>query len=281
VSKRLWPATIVLLFFSGLVSAQVNPAPALAVRYVRFENATHLLPEQKDRLTLSMRQTGYIPGCEATVEQATRNAYADKGYWQAKVKVEASPAGGQVDITVRALAEGPAYKLGSLRWTGVSAFPESDLARLVPLRPGKVLERAKIAEAIDAIRRAYFGGGYLSYSATPEVEMNDHDGTAMLRINVNEGGLFTVQSFDVIGVAPDVRMRLLQAWPFRAGDVYRGENVENFVSVNSAMLPTPVSNDVVCRTVDLSNRTVEFVLDFRPQPLACNGPQEIQVTSNR
>jgi Surface antigen variable number repeat len=281
VSKRLWPATVVILFFSGLVFAQGNLAPALAIRYVRFDNAAHLLPEQRDRITLIMRQTGYSPGSETTVEQATRNAYADKGYWQAKVKVEASPADGQVDVTVRALTEGPAYKLGSLRWTGVSAFQESDLARLVPLHPGKILERTKIAEAIDAIRRAYFGGGYLSYSATPEVEMNDHDGTAELRINVNEGGLFTVQSFDVIGVAPDVRMRLLQAWPFRAGDVYRGENVENFVSVNSAMLPTAISNDVVCRTVDLSNHTVEFVLDFRPQPLACNGPQEIQVTSNR
>jgi outer membrane protein assembly factor BamA len=248
---------------------------------VRFENANHLPPEQQDRITLMLRQAGYTPGSEPVTEQAVRNAYADKGFWQAKIRVDATPADGQVDVTVRAIEEGRAYKLGSLRWTGVSAFQENDLARLVPLHPGRVLERTKIVEAIDAIRRAYFGGGYLSYSATPEVEMNDHDGTAMLRINVNEGGLFTVQSFDVIGVAPDVRMRLLQAWPFRAGDVYRGENVENFVAVNSAMLPVPVSNDVVCRTVDLSNRTVEFVLDFRPQPLACNGPQEIQVTSNR
>ena len=101
--------------------------------------------------------------------------------------------------------------------------------------------------------------------------MDDHDGTADLRIHVNEGGVFTVQGFDIIGLNPELRTRLIQAWPFKAGDIYRGENVENFLDSKAALLPDVSPNDVVCRTVDLSNHTIDFVLDFRPQPLACNG----------
>jgi len=64
----------------------------------------------------------------------------------------------------------------------------------------------------------------------------------------------------------------------KAGDIYRGENVENFLDSNAALLPAVSPNDVVCRTVDLSNHTIDFVLDFRPQPLACNGRGEAQFT---
>jgi hypothetical protein len=111
------------------------------------------------------------------------------------------------------------------------------------------------------------------------VKMNDREFTAELRIHVDEGGVFTVQGFDVVGVNAALRTRLLQSWPFRPGDVYRGENVENFLYSNAALLPPPGPADVVCRTVDLSNHTIEFVLDFRPQPLACNAQQDTQVTS--
>jgi outer membrane protein assembly factor BamA len=280
VIKRLWPAAIALLI-SGLLHAQGNIAPVLVVRDVRFENITHLSDLQKTQLSDLARQSGARPGVEKSIEDAVQTAYADRGYWRAKIKATIVPADGQADVAIRALEEGRQYKLGQIRWIGVASFKEADLAELVPLHSGRILERSKIDEGMDAVRSLYMGGGYLSYVATPEVEVNELDGTAELRINVNEGGLYTVQGFDVIGVNPALRTRLLQAWPFKPGDVYRGENVENFISANAALLPTVVSSDVVCRTVDLSTHTVEFVLDFRPPGLACNGPQEIQVTSNR
>jgi outer membrane protein assembly factor BamA len=277
VNKRLWPAAIALVIYSGLLSAQ-GTAARVHIGNVRFENVSHLSPEQQTQLVETARQLVFRAGAESTIEQAAQEAYADKGYWHVKVKAEIASAGGQDAVTIRALDEGRPYKLGTLRWSGVSAFPEADLATLIPLRPGKVLERAKIVEGIDAIRRFYLSGGYLSYVAVPEVEMNELDGSAELRLNVNEGGVFTVQGFDVIGVNPAMRTRLVQAWPFRPGDVYRGDNIENFVSNHASLLPGPVSADVVCRTVDLTNHTVEFVLDFRPQPLACNSGSEMQVT---
>ena len=217
-----------------------------------------------------------------SVEQATLAAYADKGFWRAKVRVEIDYADDiadhEVSVTVRAIDEGHSYRLRQLQWTGVSAFKEADLTELVPVHPGRILERSKIAEGMDAVRRLYLGGGYLSYVAVPDVEMNDRDGTVEVRIIVDEGGVFTVQGFDVIGLNPALRARLLQAWPFKPGDVYRGENVENFLYSNAALLPPVGPSDVVCRTVDLSNHTIEFVLDFRPQPVACNSQPETQVT---
>jgi outer membrane protein assembly factor BamA len=277
VNKRLWPAAIALVIYSGLLSAQGTDA-RVTVRNVRFENVTHLSPEQQTQLVEIASRLEFRADAASTLEQAAQEAYADKGYWHVKLKAEFVTVGWQDDVTLRALDEGRPYKLATLRWSGVTAFPEADLATLIPLRPGKVLERSKIVEGTEAIRRLYLSGGYLSSVAVPEVEMNELDGSAELHISVKEGGVFTVQGFDVIGVNPALRTRLVQAWPFRPGDVYRGDNIENFISNHAALLPTAVSPDVVCRTVDLSNRTVEFVLDFRPQPQACESGNETQVT---
>ena len=286
MSKRLWPAAIVLLWFSTFLAAQEIPAPKPQVLNLRFENAAHLLAAQKAKLVEDMRgfetRSSGAQGLVAAIEQAVQAAYADKGYWHAKVKAEVTPAnntpGSEVTATLRVIDEGRSFRLRHFSWSGISAFTEADLTDLIPLRPGKILERSKIAEGMDAIRSLYLAGGYLSFVAVPEVEVYDHDGTADLRIHVNEGGVFTVQGFDVIGLNPELRPRLIQAWPFKAGDVYRGENVENFLSSNAALLPAVSPNDVVCRTVDLSNHTIDFVLDFRLQPLACNGQGEAQFT---
>ncbi len=286
MSRRLWPAAIVLLSFSTLLEAQEILAPKPQVFNLRFENAVHLLAVQKAKLVEDLRgsetRSSGPGGLAVAIEQAVRAAYADRGYWHAKVKAEVTSAndasGSELTATLRVIDEGRSYKLRHFAWSGISAFPEGDLTDLIPIRPGKVLERSKIAEGMEAIRSLYLAGGYLSFVAVPEVEVDDHDGTADLRIHVNEGGVFTVQGFDIIGLNPELRTRLIQAWPFKAGDIYRGENVENFLDSKAALLPDVSPNDVVCRTVDLSNHTIDFVLDFRPQPLACNGRGEAQFT---
>ena len=286
MSKRLWPAAIVLLSFSTLLAAQKIVASKPQVLNLRFENAAHLLAAQKAKLVEDVRgfetRSSGAQGLPAAIEQAAQAAYADKGYWRAKVKAEIRPAsntpGGEVTAILRVIDEGRSFRLRHFSWSGNSAFTEADLTDLIPLRPGKILERSKIAEGMDAIRGIYLAGGYLSFVAVPEVKVDDHDGTAELQIHINEGGVFTVQGFDVIGLNPELRTRLMQAWPFKAGDVYRGDNVENFLYSNAALLPAVSPNDVVCRTVDLSNHTIDFVLDFRPQPLDCNAPGEAQFT---
>jgi outer membrane protein assembly factor BamA len=254
----------------------------MRVHNVHFVNAAQLSSEQKSELTEAVRALDVVrkPSLEASIEREAQYAYANQGYWQAKFKVEVSASDaagdGAVDVILRVLEEGHRYRLRGIRWSGVSAFPEAHLTELMPLREGDLLDRSKIAEGIDAVRALYMWGGYLSYVAVPEVEMQK-DGTADLRINVDEGGAFTVQNFDVVGLSATQRMRLLRAWPFRRGDIYRGENVENFIAANTSLMPA-TDHDVVCRTIDLSKHTVGFVLDFRPQPIACNTLPEIQLS---
>ena len=282
--KRLWPATIVLLMFPGFVHAQETPVSQVSVLNVRFENVTRLPAAQKAQLSAAVQLLGAeTPSALANaVEREAQAAYADNGYWHTRLKVEIAPTKDLLndgeDVTIRALEEGPAYKLRQVRWSGVSAFSESELMELLALHPGETLERAQVAEGMDAIRRLYMGTGFLSFVAIPKVEMAEHGGMADLRITVDEGGVFTVHGFDVVGLPPALRAKLLHAWPFQPGDVYRGDSVENFLSANAALLPAPGASDVVCRTVDLSNHTIEFVLDFRPQSLACNPHPELQTT---
>jgi outer membrane protein assembly factor BamA len=285
VSKRLWPAAIGLLL-SGLLSAQGTPSASKAhIGNIRFENTSRLSAQQKSQLVQELQdQDGQsaLHTVAGPVEQAVLAAYADKGYWKARVKVEVVAADdvddGKVRVSVRAIDQGSQYRLHQLRWSGVTAFSEKDLTPMVPIHPGHILERAKIAEGMEAVRRLYLAAGYLGYVAVPDVSIDDRQRTVDLQVNVEEGGVFTVRSFDVVGLDRALRERLLQSWPFKPGDVYRGENVENFLSVNASLLPLVTAADVVCRTVDLSNHTIDFLLDFRPQPLACNSAPEAEMT---
>ena len=87
MSKRLWPAAIVLLWFSTFLAAQEIPAPKPQVLNLRFENAAHLLAAQKAKLVEDMRgfetRSSGAQGLVAAIEQAVQAAYADKGYWHA------------------------------------------------------------------------------------------------------------------------------------------------------------------------------------------------------
>jgi len=77
-----------------------------------------------------------------------------------------------------------------------------------------------------------------------------------------------------VGTNTTIHDRLLEAWPLRPGDVYSSGTVEDFVRQHASLLPPAGDRDVVCRTLDLSNHTVEFVIDLRSQPLPCSSAEK-------
>jgi outer membrane protein assembly factor BamA len=255
------------------------------LRNVSFENAHHLSYVQKSQLIQRFHEFNPADGADEHnvlgVEQAILAAYADKGYWDAKVKVAILPSGDdrKMDLTVRVLQEGRQYRLGKIAWTGAHAFPESQLTDLMPFVPGHILERTEIADGLEAIHKLYSEAGYLEFSAVPQIVPNQGSGKVDLQIVLQEGGAFTVQGFSIVGVKPEIRDLLLKSWPFKPGDIYSGESIENFLSAHASMLPPMGPADVVCRSIDLSNHTIEFLVDFRPQPLACNAPSSEAMAS--
>ena len=266
--------------------AQSVPVPQAQVRIenVTFERVTKLTPSQRRDLAKELREQTDWPTAQTlqavagAVRQRVVAVYANNGYWRAKVEARVIP--GQlsdtaqaVDVVIWAMNEGRQYRLRELRWSGVQAFPEAKLADLMPVHAGEVLERDRIVAGMDAAHQLYAAHGYLNYIALPEMQIDDAQGTVALHINVQEGGVFTFEKFDIVGMAAFSRERLLEAWPLRPGDVYPNGMVEDFLRRHASLLPPASPPDVVCRTLDLSNHTIEFVLDFRPQPQPCSSPE--------
>jgi len=293
VRKRLLFEAASLVCLS-LLQAQAQTAPfsvaSLKIENVRFQRVSKLSSAQQRELTKEIRQDTEWPTqhiLQAVADSVRQNvlaAYADHGYWRAKVTVQVVPqrlldSAQTVDVVVWALNEGPQYRLRSLTWSGAEAFPPERLNGLIPVRPGEVLERDKLAAGMEAARHLYATRGYINYTAIPEMQTDDAHDTASLQIHVDEGGVFTFEKFDVLGINPTTRERLLDAWPLRPGDVYASGIVEDFVRQHASLLPPAGQRDVVCRTMDLSNHTIEFTLDFRAQPLPCAAPPEPEVTS--
>ena len=286
-------ASLVCLF---LLQAQAQSAPIslakVKIENVKFERVAKLSSAQQRVLAKEIRQETDWPAVQTlnavadSVRERVLAAYADTGYWRAKVTVRVVPqqlldSAQSVDVIVWALNEGRQYRLSGVTWSGVEAFPQSQVASLMPVRPGYVLERAKIAEAMESARRLYATHGYINYTAMPQMQMDDQHGTVALEIHVNEGGVFTFEKFEVVGIKASTRDRLLEAWPLRPGDVYASGTVEDFVRAHAAILPPAGQRDVVCRTLDLSNHTIDFTLDFRADPPPCSPEPDKETTSQK
>jgi len=278
-------ASLLCLFpLQALGQAVPIPQAKVEIENVRFERVTKLSPSKERELSKDIRQDTDWPteqtlhAISDSVRQRVTAAYEDEGYWRAKVEVRVVPqqlldTAQTVDVVVWALNEGREYRLRELRWSGADAFPKEQLAALMPVHPGQVLERSRIAAGMEAARQLYTAHGYLNYIALPVMQMDDAQGTVALQINVQEGGVFTFEKFDIVGMNAPNRERLLDAWPLHPGDVYPSGMVEDFLRQHASQLPPAGQRDVVCRTLDLSNHTIEFTLDFRPEPQPCASPE--------
>lgn len=276
------------LVFVPLLHAQApvpQPFVSVTISNVKFENTSRLSPARRRELAAEIKTNNRWPISSpqsllsASIRQRVLAAYSDEGYWRARVEVTVVPVrSGEVEVAIRGIKEGRQYHLGGLAWSGVTAFPESQLSEVMGLRQGEVIKRTQAEQGMESVRRLYASRGYLNYSAVPQIQFNDERGTLILQLAIDEGGSFTFEKLDVLGADSTVRDRLLKEWPLLVGDVYPENTVEDFLAAHLPLLPPARQRDLVCRTLDLSTHTIAFVLDFRAQPLACVPSPDVDTT---
>lgn len=150
-----------------------------------------------------------------------------------------------------------------VRWSGVTAFSQQRLTDQFLLRLGSTLDRARLEAAIASIRQIYESHGYLNFVALPRIQMDESDGSITVSIDVMEGGVFHLKKFEVVGADNETSTKLKAAWPMRAGEVFRDDIAQKFLTSNSGLVPQHELSDKVCQSVDLTDHTVEYLLDFR------------------
>jgi outer membrane protein insertion porin family len=148
--------------------------------------------------------------------------YNDYGYIQARVdshdvKVDRDRARVTVDITV---VEGPQYRVGDVRVTGVTLLPEPEVRRQVRMTSGDVFSRSKLRDSLRAIGDLYSTIGRASADVVPRTEQHGEARRVDIALEVSEGPEVYVERINISGNVRSQDKVLRREIPMAEGDLF-------------------------------------------------------------
>ena len=254
-----------------------SPAPVHAIRNVSFEHVMALPAAEQERIRRSLQSEDPAwvgkqspEALSAFMQQMVVSSYEDCGYWHARVSALVTWVRGQgnqrqVDVLISAIDEGEQYRLKEIRWSGVHTFPDSELAKLMAIRPQEVMNRAKVEKGLQAIRELYSSRGYVTFSALPRLEFDDAAHSVVLDITMREDSPFRFGSLSIAGLDDSARQRLQQQWREMRDQTYSQESLRRFFS--SFLQQTPSAGappDYRTSAIDLDTHPVDILVSFPP-----------------
>lgn len=150
-----------------------------------------------------------------------KELYQKKGYLDVSVgEAEIRPIGkGRIALTVP-IREGPQYRVGEIRFAGVSLYPEDDLRRQLRLHTNSVASSEDMEASGQAVRDYYGSRGYIHTSVDPVPAARSDEGVADVTLHVTEGRLTHIRNIEFAGnsrTKDKVIRREVQVFP---GEIY-------------------------------------------------------------
>jgi len=111
--------------------------------------------------------------------ETLRSHYTNRGYLEFNVdstQVSITPDKEEIYITIN-ITEGPKYTVSDIRLGGELLLPESELRRLISLKPGETFSREKLTESAKLIgdRLGQEGYAFANVNAIPEIDRNKRE----------------------------------------------------------------------------------------------------------
>jgi outer membrane protein insertion porin family len=190
--------------------------------------------------------------------------YNDHGYIQARVEkhdIEVDRERARVTVSFD-VVEGPQYRVSEVRLAGVTLVPESEVRRLVKMKPGDVFSRARLRDSVREIVNLYSNLGRASADVIPRTETQPADKLVVL-LEVSEGPEVYVERINITGNVRSQDQILRREMPFAEGDLFtlrkmerarqRLVNLGYFETVNVSTAPGSDRTRIVVN-VDVTER---------------------------
>ena len=275
--RALICASLLLAFGLGTSAASDSRADATAkLSRLEVHSPVRLTQVEHRALMAKLHSVGWHVSREQTLEftqgiarELVREAYQDKGYFLAEVTsevaVERGPTGTANVLAVN-VTPGKRFRVTGISWHGASAFSDADLERLMPIRPGELFSRRKMAIGLEAAKNLYDSHGYINYTPIPQPHVDEEAGTLGWVIEVDEGGLFRFGDLHVEGMQEAHRKLLLSAWGKHVrGRPYRRQEANDFFN-RFFKSPSPgiQPEDYVRFYIDAESHSVNYSLSLVP-----------------
>ncbi|HKO87384.1 MAG TPA: outer membrane protein assembly factor BamA [Burkholderiales bacterium] len=133
--------------------------------------------------------------------ETLRSFYLDRGYLDFNIEstqVTITPDKRDIYITIN-IAEGEKYTVSDVKLGGDLLLPETELMKLVKIKPGEAFSRRKLTDSSKAITDRLGNEGYAFANANAVPEINKENRTVAFTIMVDPGRRVYVRRLNVVG----------------------------------------------------------------------------------
>jgi outer membrane protein assembly factor BamA len=247
-----------------------------AVRKVVFESAALVSSDEKNEISKEILAKDE-PGFERTLADLIDEAgfrvfhiYQHYGYYMADVTADPKAVPGiknTVDVVVRVNDPGRKFVFRGIRWSGTTIFSEQQLNETMAIQPGEIFDRDKFVKGLEELRRLYGSKGYVQYTAFPDTDINQIEGTIRIRMDVDEGEQFRFGHLFIAGLDDEHSRQLHDAWEGLRGQPYSHEQAEKLL----VRMLHPVEKGITLddysdRKYDMKNHVVDYFVGFIARP---------------
>jgi outer membrane protein assembly factor BamA len=258
--------------------AQALRTATVTIRNVVFENAGVLSAQEQHELAKRIRQDGIefredrspeeVSSVTDVAEERVRAACQDEGYFKVRVRAAVEPVAEsalnrQFDIVIQVLDSGQRYRLREIHFINATAFSEAELLELIPVRPGEIFSRAKVAKGLEALGQHYEAAGYINFTSIPNTEFDETNVSVRLNIDVDEGKLFRWGDLHITGLSVEKTRELTDGWQHLRGTPYSPKALRDFCA--RFFRPVPPDTDpakYTKRKIDEKMGTVDISIAF-------------------
>jgi outer membrane protein assembly complex protein YaeT len=174
--------------------------------------------------TAQTKEASSPPKNEKEARKAAEKQRRDREKARKKAEKEQQKAEGKVRryvyLTVP-IVEGAQYRLGKVTATGNTIFSEEQLRSYLLLREGEIVNNTVLKQATDLITRAYGDRGYLYATVVRQVERNEQNRTADIRLVVTEDRPYYVGKIEFSGNTFSRDEVLRREMQLKEGDLFK------------------------------------------------------------
>jgi outer membrane protein insertion porin family len=154
--------------------------------------------------------------------------YNDNGYIQARVEshdVAVDRERARVTITI-VVVEGPQFRVGDVKMTGVTLLPEREVDRQIRLKTGDVFSVSRVRDSVAGILSLYSTIGRASADVNAKRDQLPAVNQINLTFEITEGPEVYVERINISGNVRSEDKILRRELPLHEGDLYTLQNKE-------------------------------------------------------
>lgn len=167
-----------------------------------------------------------------------------------------------VDVTFP-VAPGQQYKLKEIQWSGNKEFPTDVLQKMVRAPAGEPANTVRLSDNLKDIQKLYGSRGYVTATIKADADFDDAAGTAVLRLDVQEGAVYNMGELAIRGLDNSLEAKLRNLWKLRAAEVYDSTYLSEYLPEAHKLLPASLDWDVASHvTANVREKTVDVDLIY-------------------